>query len=389
MTKIVRTPTKATGGITEAERAAMAEHSKLWIARAMRTTPVDVAEITEAIEGLYRVSGLKRPRVVVVPSPLVMAFGYGAGAAIWSKRKSNATRNATYNATRNATDSATVTATLTATYSATLNATRNATVNATYNATRNATLNATDNATDSATYSATYNIEKQAEGACRDLAGKHGIDCAKLWINFYQGGAYWAGYDSYLTAMRDIIGLQLPEHEKYVWWERAAIAAPFRVMHEEFCIVSDFPEILKMDAEHRPHCENGPSHRWRDGWELYHWHGVRVPDEWIKDKALTPEIAVTWANVEQRRAACEILGWANVLSALNARVINKHRNPQIGTLLEVDLPDSGPERFLQVQCGTGRTFALPVPRDVNTAMEAQAWSYGMSPAEFAIPEVRT
>jgi hypothetical protein len=160
-------------------------------------------------------------------------------------------------------------------------------------------------------------------------------------------------------------------------------------MHEEFCIVSDFPEILKTDAEHRPHCENGPSHRWRDGWELYHWHGVRVPDEWIKEKTLTPQIAVTWDNIEQRRAACEILGWVNVLSALNARVINKHRNAQIGTLLEVNLPDNGPQRFLQVQCGTGRIFALPVPPDVNTAMEAQAWTWGLDKAEFKTPEVRT
>ena len=40
MGKIIRTPTKATGGITAAERAAMAKHVELWIARAMRTTPV-------------------------------------------------------------------------------------------------------------------------------------------------------------------------------------------------------------------------------------------------------------------------------------------------------------------------------------------------------------
>ena len=95
-------------------------------------------------------------------------------------------------------------------------------------------------------------------------------------------------------------------------------------MHEEFCLVSDFPELIKTDAESRPHCENGPSHRWRDGWSLYHWHGVKIPAEWVEDKAsLTAGVALTWANIEQRRAACEILGWEKILQELNARTIDK------------------------------------------------------------------
>ena len=371
MTKIVRTPTKATGGITDAERDEMKKHADLWISRAMRTTPVDVDEITSAVHDLYAAAGLTQPRVVVVPSPLVMAFAYGASAAIWWNRK---TDNATRNATDNATD----------------NATRNATDNATDNATHNATYNATDIATRNATHNATYNATAEAASACIDLAGDLGLACSKRWSSNYQGGAYWAGYDSYLTAMRDIIGLRLPEHEKYAAWERCAIAAPFRVMHEEFCIVSDFPEILKVDDENRPHCETGPSHRWRDGWSLYHWHGVSIPAEWVEDKKnLTAKTALTWPNIEQRRAACEIIGWDRILCELKARVIDEDDDPQVGTLVEVSLPDAGNERFLRVVCGTGRKFALPVPRTVKSAVEAQAWTWGLDTSEFQKPEIRT
>ena len=46
-------------------------------------------------------------------------------------------------------------------------------------------------------------------------------------------------------------------------------------MHEDFCMVSDFPEFVKKDEKNRPHCATGASHRWRDGWELYHLNGVR------------------------------------------------------------------------------------------------------------------
>lgn len=203
----------------------------------------------------------------------------------------------------------------------------------------------------------------------------------------------WAAHDCYLTAARDILGLRLPEHQNYAYWEQAAVHGGFRVMHEDFCIVSDFPEFIKIDAENRPHCENGPSHRWRDGWALYHWHGVSIPAEWIENKAaLTAQTALTWPNIEQRRVACEILGWSAILSALNAKTIDLDGDPEIGELVEVDIPEIGRERFLRVLCGTGRQFALPVPPDMKTALQANAWTFGYDNAgfaEFVKPEIRT
>jgi hypothetical protein len=204
----------------------------------------------------------------------------------------------------------------------------------------------------------------------------------------YQGGNMWAAYDCYLTAARDILGLQLPAHEKYVSWEQAAIHGGFRLMHEEFCIVCNFPEHIKIDAENRPHCETGSSHKWRDGWELFFWHGVAIPGEWVTGKPPSASEALTWSNIEQRRAACELVGWKNILAELNARVIDKDEDEEIGTLLEADIPDSGKERFLQVRCGTGRDFVLPVPRDMTTALMANAWTYNLSPKDY-MPEVRT
>jgi hypothetical protein len=159
-------------------------------------------------------------------------------------------------------------------------------------------------------------------------------------------------------------------------------------MHDEFCIVSDRPEILRVDPQYRPHCADGPSHRWRDGWSLYYWHGVRIPDEWITTSTPTAVEALQWPNVEQRRAACEMIGWEAILQQLDARVIDRHESEEIGTLLEVQIPDSGPERFLRVRCGTGRYFALPVPRQIGKAHDANAWTYGLDARSFN-PEVRT
>lgn len=93
-------------------------------------------------------------------------------------------------------------------------------------------------------------------------------------------------------------------------------------------------------------------------------------------------------NMEQRRAACEMIGWDKILHELKAKTIDRDDDPEIGELVEVELPESGKERFLRVRCGTGRRFALCVPREMKTALEANAWTWNLKPNEYN-PEVRT
>ncbi len=352
MSKIIRTPTKATGGITEAERNALARHANVWISRLMRTEACDQGALTRAIKDLYRVSGLDEPRVVIVPSPLVMAMAYGAAAAIWHKR-SGMVRAATIAATRDAT----------------------------FAATRDADA-----------------AEAGAAAACYALAGEFGLQCARNWSASYQGGAYWGSYDCYLSAMRDVIGLKLPVHAAFDPWERAAIHGTFRVLHREFCIVSDFPEVLKVDSERRPHCEDGPSHRWRDGWELYHWHGVRVPRHWITKKAtLDPAEVLREPNVEKRAAGSAIIGWSKMVSVLKRRVIDGDPDSDLGALIELTLPGlDEPGRFLQAKCPRNGTIVEGVPRvsdidnlPIDTVIAAQAWRIGDPQSEYTHPPKRT
>jgi hypothetical protein len=70
-------------------------------------------------------------------------------------------------------------------------------------------------------------------------------------------------------------------------------------------------------------------------------------------------------------------------------MIDKDEDPQIGTLLLVNIPDVGKEQFLHVLCGTGREFAIPVPPTVKTALEANAWTYGVDPEVLRDLEFRT
>ncbi|QCM05138.1 hypothetical protein CFBP6626_07575 [Agrobacterium tumefaciens] len=230
------------------------------------------------------------------------------------------------------------------------------------------------------------------------MAGKLGLECSKRWWNVYQGGNMWAGYDGYLTACRDILGLELTSHAAYAHWEQAAIHGGFRVMHEEFCIVSDFPEVIKVDEQNRPHCENGPSHLWRDGWALYHWHGVKVPAHWIENReTLDPNEVIRAENVEQRAAGAAIIGWPRMLSVLKAKVINDSGNGDIGQLIELTLhglPEPG--RFLKAECPRNGVIVEGVPRisdidglPIDTALAAQAWRIGDPQSEYMHPPRRT
>jgi hypothetical protein len=155
-------------------------------------------------------------------------------------------------------------------------------------------------------------------------------------------------------------------------------------------VMTDRPRRVAFDAERRLHCETGKAVEYSDGFGISAWHGTRVPDEWLSDRSsLNARIALTWPNIEQRRAACEILGWRAILAELDARLIDKNDDPQIGELIEVDIPGLGRERFLHVLCGTGRKFALRVPPDMQTALQAQAWTWGLDANSFIPPEVRT
>lgn len=176
------------------------------------------------------------------------------------------------------------------------------------------------------------------------------------------------------------------------------------------------PLFALQDPEKMVHCQDGPAVVYPDGSTLYYWHGRQVLEEWLpapgsdwrkrtddpylipraKGQTLSPGQALNVRNVELRRAACEILGWNRVIDSLNGQVLDQDEDPEIGTLVRVTIPPppgawnmiGTQQMFLRVRCGTGRDFALAVPMECRTALEANAWTYGLTPEEYR-PEVRT
>jgi hypothetical protein len=187
---------------------------------------------------------------------------------------------------------------------------------------------------------------------------------------------------------------------------------------------SIYPKVVdpKFDNDMRMHSSTGPAFA-AEGFAFYYWHGIQVPPDFIvkKDKLLTAEYIFGIRNMELRRCAIDIVGWDNILAHVQHRVLDKNRDPQIGELIEAQIPttngqhnsfddegedDSPPTRgyrgrvpknprgferhvLLRVQCGTGRFFSIPVHPQCRTALEAQAWMWNVPPGSFKPPAIRT
>jgi hypothetical protein len=445
----------------EERKVRRAEHSQRWIANAMRTERIDHAECTAAIRDLYTAAGLEWPRVVIVPSPRILAFASGFSCAFWYLHDH---AQVDFDA---ACDVGAVFSDLTssAIFHATCSAFTAATRNAVHTPQRTRfsapvilgsyvdfdpvvhlpTNPATDEATDGAVCAAIarvscrdtvkrgglarktletiymdayqaigpvrlavrYGVDAITRGATEDdmakfgdiaialLGRQHasfGMNCAKVWRRCYQPGNLRSEMACSGTADRDILGLEPTRDPGSTAAERCAKAGGFRFVHARFCMVSDFAEVLRVDERGRPHCVDGPSLRWRDGWELYHLHGVRVPRQIVMEPGkLTVAQIDGQRNLEVRRVMIERFGAGRYMRESGARL--QHQDHR-GRLWSKERPGETPYVMVEVRNstpepdGSFKDYWLRVPPGCKTATEAVAWTFGVSAKNYS-PRVET
>lgn len=340
--------------------------ARKWSAIATSTAPVDPQRLVPAIHALYAAVGMKPPRVVVAPSPLAMILGHclasvackGAGSPAQAGQQERPAGAASATLREvvprellaipregSAQADAMVGRAMTAQHTA-IDAAIVATMEglqAQQHAARHARWGATWQAAVAAAYQAIGRevpVAAPAIGGPASRAwamfmfGLHaGVEQDALarsvrdWRRDYEryGQALWDDY--YLTSVRDVYEVPLPHNEPYRAWEPCTVQGACRMMHEAFCIVSDRPLVLNRDPEGRLHCEDGPSVRWRDGWCLYHWHGVRIPEdrEYIIHSPHLISVAgiEAEANEEIRRWMIDRYGLAKYLADCGARVVHE------------------------------------------------------------------
>ncbi|MBB5917520.1 hypothetical protein BJY24_006432 [Nocardia transvalensis] len=166
----------------------------------------------------------------------------------------------------------------------------------------------------------------------------------------------------------------------------------------ELCVLSERPQALHAETADdldrmRLHRDDGPAIRYADGWELYFWHGTRVP-EWV---ITAPTAAAIDAerNIEVRRCAIEHLGWAAYLERSGMRLVGTALDPA-NRGFELQLYDfSSSRRVLLVtngsveRDGTRRRYGLGVPGYLTDPVAAAAWTYGLTAQQYSLLAQRT
>ena len=241
-------------------------------------------------------------------------------------------------------------------------------------------------------------VASQVESQVASQVGPQVASQVRPVTNNLYHGSFYASWGAYVSFMRDVLGWDDPVLEKFAIEEELIKSCGWVWWHENVCVISDRPSIINRDAEGRLHCENGPSIAYRDGWALHHWHGVSVPLHWIEKRAdLDPNEVIKTENTEQRAAGAEIVGWPKMLSVLKARIINDSGSPDIGQLIELELPGlQTAGRFLKAVCPRNGIIVEGVPRisdidglPIDTALAAQAWRIGDPQSEYHHPTRRT
>ncbi len=217
----------------------------------------------------------------------------------------------------------------------------------------------------------------------------------------WNGGSQWGQWVSFISFFRHVAKLEL-DYSKWDHYETLAIISGPRIMHADFCMISDRPEILTVDEQNRPHNDDGPFCRWRDGTALYSVHGVRVPG-WVVEHPdrITAETIENEKNVEVRRIMIEKFGLARYVQDAQFEELDVDKDPlgQPRRLLRrddiviVELTNStidanGSRRVYHIACESSlrpllSNGELGDPQKL-TALNAVASTYGMRGEEYIL-----
>jgi hypothetical protein len=203
---------------------------------------------------------------------------------------------------------------------------------------------------------------------------------------WYTRGQHDAGALALIDVLQRAVGLrpgqplagQLLIGRSAGWWW------PF----EQVAILTERPCGLDLvrDEQGRLHHPTGPVVAYPDGWEVWAWHGVRVPRQVVErpDTITVAQIRAT-RNLEVRWVLLERYGLGRYLRDADASLVHVD---QYGRLWRCELPGGEPLVMVEVvnatpePDGTYATYLLRVPPTMRTAKQAVAWTFDMTEDDY-------
>lgn len=153
--------------------------------------------------------------------------------------------------------------------------------------------------------------------------------------------------------------------------DESAMGRELRIYRE---FVDDDPETVRCerDADGRLHRRDGPAYVHSSGRTFFAIEGIQVPDWVVEPVTDDEELARRSArllnevpNLERRRVAIALWGWARTAAAGGWTVVDEDPDPYVGTLYE--LPDAANPQGKRVhrRAGSVERFRLLVGRNAS------------------------
>ena len=201
------------------------------------------------------------------------------------------------------------------------------------------------------------------------------------WLSFYD----FFDCDLFVDPIQD---LNLPEIIKPLrpliemskqigwWW-------PF----DDAVVISERPKSVTINDQDQLHHTHKPAISWEDGFSIYAFNGVQVPQYIIE----TPELIevskiIEEDNQEIKRVMLEIYGYPRFLEELGAKIIHEDKcgilvsTDKLGQYLDGEDPVA---KFVIVKdASTYRKYALRVDPKTVTAKEGVAATFGFLPEDY-------
>lgn len=182
--------------------------------------------------------------------------------------------------------------------------------------------------------------------------------CIDNWWRLRNGGNQWSAWPAYLSFFQNVAGLNLPDYDKFIHYERAAIHGGPRYMTEDFWVCCDRPLVCHHDATFRQSCSDGPQMEWKDGFRTWFIDGVRVNRQIVMSpETITVKQIEEERNAEVRRVMMRRYGWDRFLRDSGATLIHED---EFGKLWRKEVPDDEPLVMVEVINSTPEPLETPM-----------------------------
>jgi hypothetical protein len=190
-------------------------------------------------------------------------------------------------------------------------------------------------------------------------------------------------------------------------WLRQSRALHWWFPYEGIVLASERHNTLHVDARGRLHAEDRPAVTYPDGWSVYAWRGVRVPERIIMEpQSITRDEIIHERNAELRRIMLERYGTKRLLAESHATVLDSRVQPVsdslkgwlrereaawdgmdgacVNELLRLELDDLVIVALNLIDPSTGRRYLIRVPPEMERVQQALAWTHGVEESQYQV-----